>query len=210
MFYGKRIRRALALGQAKDSTFRDRLLPDDKLECLSNTLHSMSRSTLFNSFMFYEVSHPAADQLQINTENKSIVFSQPAAGTLPTNSHTFYPSEISQMVSFLGQLWRLPPGLPEHHSSPGPGSHFVLKLIKLTKRTALEQRARAESKGSNLRVGISATFLPTENCHKFPPLSSRKQIFYLNCCRLVNTNTLLDDQNSKRQVKTNQLKLIKS
>lgn len=81
--------------------------------------------------MFYEVSHPAADQLQINTEDKSIIFSQTAAGTLPTNSRTFYPSEISQMVSFLDQLWRLLPGLPEHHSSPDPGSHFVLKLIKL-------------------------------------------------------------------------------
>lgn len=59
------IRKALALGQAKANTFRDRLLPDNKLECLSNTLHSMSRRTLFNSFMFYK----AADQMQINTKD---------------------------------------------------------------------------------------------------------------------------------------------
>lgn len=119
------MRKAQALGQAKDSALRDRLLPDNKLQCLSSTPQSMSIRTLLNSFMFYEASHPAADQLQRNTKDKSNTFSHTAAGTLPTNSHTFYPSEISQMVSFLGQLWRLLPGLLEHHSSPGPGSHFV-------------------------------------------------------------------------------------
>lgn len=117
-------------GSGRGQCFQRQAVADNKLECLSNTLCSMSRSTLFNSFMFYKVSHPAADQMQINTEDKSIIFSDTAAGTLLTNSHTFYPSEISQMVSFLGQLWRLPPGLLEHHSSPAPGSHFVLKLYK--------------------------------------------------------------------------------
>ena len=118
----------VALGQAKDSAFSHTLLPDNKLECLSNILHSMSRSTVFNTFTFSEVSHPATDHMQSNTEDKSIIFSDTAAGTLLTNSCTFCPSEISQMVSFLGQLWRFHPGL-QHHSSPGLGRHFVLKLF---------------------------------------------------------------------------------
>lgn len=79
--------------------------------------------------MFYEVFHPATDHMQSNTEDKTIIFSDTAAGTLLTNSHTSCPSEISQMVSFLGQLWRFHPGLLQHHSSPGPGPHFVLKLF---------------------------------------------------------------------------------
>lgn len=124
------IRKPLALGQAKDSAFRDRLLPDNKLECLSNTLHSMSKVLSSTASCFTK----SLDQLQINTENKSIIFSDTAAGTLLTNSHTFCLSEISQMVSFLGQLWRLHPGLLEHHSSPGPGPHFVLKLLKLKRQ----------------------------------------------------------------------------
>lgn len=58
-----------------------------------------------------------------------MVFPGTAARTLLTNPLTFYPSEISQMASFLGQLWRFHPGLLQRHFSPGPGPHFVLKLF---------------------------------------------------------------------------------
>lgn len=108
--------------------------------------------------MFYEAYPPATDHMQSNTEDKSIICSDTAAQALLTNSHTFCLSEISQMVSFLDQLWRFHPGFLQRHSPPGPGPHFALKLLK-KRQQPFVNRQQGQKKRSNLTAGISATFL---------------------------------------------------